>query len=98
MSRGTRYEKFTVEHQRTVEQLICNGGGCGVMEDIEPLSRPEGWFTVIWNEGGATKTRDFHDFGCLYGWAEARSEDGPSDLLDTLEASVEAVRARKELV
>lgn len=93
MTRETRYETYTQEMSRTIEVLTCNG--CGVREDVEPTKRNEGWFTVFWNEAGATKTRDFHEFGCLFDWVTERPE-GPSDLLDKLQESLAVERAKRE--
>ena len=91
----TRYEPYTVEMTRTVEEISCDS--CGTLTDMEPLHRPEGWITVFRQVDGKNVTRDFDSWNCFVGWVTAHDEtDG--GYLEAWTESIAAILAEKEAV
>lgn len=93
MSRPTRYETYTQEMRRTVQQLLCDV--CGTLVDVAPLKRPEGWVCLVMATDSGTETYDMCSFACLYGFVTDAGDEGPNSLLATLNASLAAERAKR---
>ena len=91
MSRETAYKTRTIQQPYTVQQLVCDV--CGQVEDIEPLSRPEGWISVQRTIDGRPIAKDFHDWGCFHGWVIAEGEQDGT-VLQEWTAAVEEISGR----
>ena len=90
----TRYEPYTVEMTRTVEEISCDS--CGTLTDMIPLHRPEGWITVFRQVDGKNVTRDFCGWDCFVGWVTAHDESDGGYIVAWQE-SIAAILTEKEL-